>query len=86
MGGLSYTVMKMGPLELAVDAEIDPVSEQVVFTISIGTGFTGGNEASVNIETPKLSEAEFRVVLGQFNEALSVALDRIGPRMLPSEH
>ena len=72
--GISTTIMKMGPLELAVDAEVEPINQELVFTISMGTAFTGGNRASVNIETPRMTEAEFRVVLIQFNEALEYSL------------
>ena len=79
-GGISRTIMQMGVLELAVDADWDSVTEQVQFTLSMGTGFGSGNQASVNIETPMMSEAEFRVVLGQLNDSIKVALEHFnGP-------
>jgi len=75
MRGVSHTVMKMSrDMELAVDSHVDSVSEEPVFTISMGTGFTSGGKASVNIETQPLTEPEFRVVLGQMEEGLKLGL------------
>ena len=74
--GVSHTAMKCetSKLEVAVDVERDSEGE-LTYTLSMGTGFTGCKQASVNIETPPLSRAEYVVLLGQLNEALKLEPD-----------
>jgi hypothetical protein len=75
--GVSHTVMKCETSKLELSVDVDKVDESIsssgyTYTISMGTGFTGGKKASVNIETPPLTREEFKVVLAQMQEALKL--------------
>lgn len=73
MGGISRTVLKSGFLELSVDAELDQSNSEVLYTLSMGTGFSSGNQPSVNIETPGMTESDFRTVIAQLQDAITEA-------------
>lgn len=61
--GVSHTILKCPPLELSVD--VDEIDDVRTYSISMGNGFTTGNQASVNIETPRLTTTEFIAVIGK---------------------
>ncbi len=72
MAGISHTVIKCLTSELELSVDIDNNDGEISYTISMGTGFTCGNRASVNIETPRLSREEFLAVIGGMQDALKL--------------
>ena len=75
----SHTCLKapLGNIEFAIDVQYNEIREEITYIINMGTNFNRPESpGSVNIELPQLSEAEFKFVIQQMEEALKIKPNR----------